>query len=52
MPLQYYLVSTQKRRLHKFSVRGTDYVLRVDPIPDGTTFAKAILMVHNLFKRK
>ncbi len=51
-PLEYELVKQFERRIAKFDVVGTDYRLRVQPLPDGTSYDEAVRLLYQVMDSK
>ena len=50
--LNYTMIRFYQRMIRKFKIRGTDYRLRVDTVPDGTDYDTAVFLVMNVIERK
>ena len=50
--LNYTMIRFYQRMIRKFKIRGTDYRLRVDAVPDGTDYDTAVFLVMNVIERK
>ncbi len=47
-PLQYELVRQFERRIVKFDVTGTEYRLRVHPLPNGVSYDDAVRLLYDV----
>ena len=50
--LNYTMIRFYQRMIRKFKIRGTDYRLRVDTVPDGADYDTAVFLVMNVIERK
>ena len=50
--ISYELVRVFERNIPKFGIRGDEYRLRINDIPDDLTFLTVVNMMYDMFERE